>query len=395
MRWIALALCACSGPAMVDAGMDTNDGGRDAGRSVDGGPELDAGRGIPPPGDTCADAIDANDVGLVGADGSLSVHATNENANTDLNGCTDRPGVVQRPDIVVRYTATATGGLRFTIDPDATTRMIGDVRTICDDPSTNVFCDDCSLSCNDELEVSEGDELFFVVSGVLTTGSPDGYGEVDMTFLLLPDPALGDPCDPNSRPCPAGSECQEPETGAAICGVRACGDGYLGYTFTECEDGNTTPGDGCDSTCMVDRQGAGAETCAAPTELQLPRVRGISLGGEVPPVHRMALAGGAFTGLTDVVPTCAFVGGPDAIYTFTLDAPAAVEIEASNTDVLSLRRGTLACGEDFGACDMGDPSTARMLTFGSLAAGTYTIVLSRIAPATGDYSVSVLVDPPA
>ena len=33
--------------------------------------------------------------------------------------------------------------------------------------------------------------------------------------------------------------------------IETCGDG-LDFYFYECDDGNTTPGDGCDATCVIE-----------------------------------------------------------------------------------------------------------------------------------------------
>ena len=43
-------------------------------------------------------------------------------------------------------------------------------------------------------------------------------------------------------------------------GIAVCGDGVRDVTFEECDDGNTTPGDGCSSTCLWE----GLAACGGP-----------------------------------------------------------------------------------------------------------------------------------
>ena len=45
-------------------------------------------------------------------------------------------------------------------------------------------------------------------------------------------------------------------------GIAVCGDGVRSTVFEECDDGNTTPGDGCSATCLWE----GLPTCADPSD---------------------------------------------------------------------------------------------------------------------------------
>jgi cysteine-rich repeat protein len=390
--WALFAL-ACSGPAEIDAGTDA--GARDAGMSDAGGDDagFDGGfdAGEPPPGDTCAGAIDANTAGSVDETGALVLQGTNVSARTDLAVCDDGIGT-PRADVIYRYTAPRTGGLRFVLDDVTPTAFAVDVRTSCDDLSSNVYCEDCGLVCSEDFEVEEGDVLFFVISSFQTTNNEAGMGDFELTLFFDPDPLLGEACVVGGRACPSGNECQELEGERPICGVPACGDGYLGEMPLVCEDGNTEAGDGCDASCMIELQGPGGETCDAPATLELPRMRDLSSSN----VLRYANAEGDFAGGDDLGASCAEADGPEAVYLIDLPEPSIVELNAGNADVMSLRRaGTSDCGtEELGcATTMANGGIELDVT---VPAGRYAIILDRLEPSprtTPDYSIGVVIRP--
>ncbi len=364
-----------------------------AGVSGDGGgPEL----GPPPAGDTCADAVDVDAVATAVADGVLVVSATNVNGRTDLEVCDTSTSPVA--DVVYRYTVPATGGLHWWLESVTPTRFVADVRSTCDDPTSNLACDDCYGTCGTDLEVTAGDTLFFVISGVRTTNSSEGAGEFELGLRLSPDPALGESCmSPyaGGRACPEGSVCQAQPDEEPICGAPSCGDGYLSFDPLQCDDGNSMPDDGCSDSCEIDMQGPGGATCAEPATLNLPPVRGI-LSGEL---WHMAYGTGDFVAGDDEVASCATADGPEAIYVFEIDRPYQVEITAQNAEVLSVRRaGASDCGTDELKCVSGTADSALALTFPSLDPGRYAILLDRENPtsATSDtYNVDVVVSVPS
>src|SRR5262245_26550268 len=97
----SLLLCAllfaCSGSSEDDEPTMNNGGtGAAAGAAGEGGEsgsaaEAGAGGvpdlGPPPAGDTCADAVDVNDVAETDADGTLIIRGTNVAARDDLTAC--------------------------------------------------------------------------------------------------------------------------------------------------------------------------------------------------------------------------------------------------------------------------------------------------------------------
>ena len=386
-----------AGSANVPDGGDVAAGaGGEGGAGGEAGSEPGMDAGPPPPGDTCDDAVDVNELGVAQPDGALVVSGTNVAARKDLEVCDQGGTATQTADVVYRYTASATGGLRWTLEETTPTRFVVDVRTSCADMSSTTLCDECGVNCTNEMELNEGDTLFFIISGVPTTNSPDGGGSFELSFLLTPDPGLGDPCvSPNAggRLCPEGSECQEPLDGQAVCGSPVCGDGFLGFMPLSCEDGNMDSGDGCSSTCEFDAQGPGSATCSDLVTLNLPRIRGVLDDS----VHLYGGATGDFVAGSDLDASCSAAAGPEAVYVFELTAPSPVQITAENAEVLSLRRAEVAsCGTEEVDCVTGAPTGSLVLDFAELEAGRYAVILDREEPTlatTSTYVFDVMVGP--
>jgi cysteine-rich repeat protein len=381
-----------AGPAGAGGSVSAGGAGGD-GASGGAGGEIDP--GPPPAGDTCDAPVDVNAVATKEADGTLVVTGTNVAARTDLEACDPTSDPVS--DVFYRYTASVTGRLQWLLEPSTPTRFLMDVRTSCTDTSSSQSCDDCFPQCFGERDVTEGDTLFFAISGIRTTNSPDGTGDFALSLLLLPKPSLGDACvSPNAGglPCPDGTECQEASGRTPICGVPACGDGFLGFTPFECEDGNTASNDGCSATCQFDAQGAGGVDCDSPVTLNLPRIRGVANEA----VLRMAIASGDFVAGSDLSASCAAGAGPEAVYVFELAEPSSIKVTAGNAEVLSVRRAPLTdCGSEEIACTAGPASDALTLDLGLVEPGRYAILLDREEPttaATPTYSIDVVATPP-
>ncbi|MCH7592736.1 MAG: hypothetical protein IH989_08160, partial [Planctomycetes bacterium] len=85
----------------------------------------------------------------------------------------------------------------------------------------------------------------------------------DCNGTCAPDTWPGDGfCDDGTFDWPEGSGififfncaefcCDEGDCPAEQCGPSTCGDGVL-LSCEECDDGNTTPGDGCSATCQIE-----------------------------------------------------------------------------------------------------------------------------------------------
>ncbi len=116
-------------------------------------------------------------------------------------------------------------------------------------------CTDCG---NGEVEDREGcdnpdrADSAECTASCLVTSCPTGT-DCDQDCTRTP----GVPSDPTCHSCTgdtqcASMDCREDEDGAGYCfGDPICGNGTLEYS-EGCDDGNTTDGDGCNSTCLVE-----------------------------------------------------------------------------------------------------------------------------------------------
>jgi cysteine-rich repeat protein len=390
----AFAVAACSdtsegnGSAASDAGQPD---ASDAGTGLDAS---DAEPGPPPAGDTCADAIDANAHGTLDADGVLRLAATNVNARTDLEVCEPIPSA-PGADVVVVYTPPVAGRLHWTLEPEDRNLFFVDLRSACEDGDSTLDCAQCAcVSCSSPCErrraVEAGVPLYFVVSGVPNTAVSSGMAGFVMGFALEPFLGPGDACDPGSTfpRCASELACQDEGGPTPVCGVEACGDGFLGFRSLDCEDGNLDDGDGCSSTCAVEEQTPGAGSCAQPATLHLPRTR---LGSIV----QYAIASGEMVTGTGAGISCAGGAGAEAGLAFELAAPSRLVIGTRDPDLVSVRReGSGACDGEELVCGGGDPALLGV-ELPELEAGRYVVVLHRDAAGAGaTYQVEILASPP-
>jgi cysteine-rich repeat protein len=373
-----LVLAGCDdGPGPADAAgvIDGGDGSVDAGSDAgarDAGVDASLDAGPPPPGDTCAEAVDVNAEGTTGSDGVIRIHGDNFAARHDLDVCDPSPPTDTLADVVYVYTPDADGTLRWELERTTPTLLTIDVRSTCDDADSGLQCDQCPVRCIADLPMTAGEPVFFVISGVRTTGSPDAMGEFDLRLTPIAFLEAGEACDPTmTEPaCRPGLGCQDEGGATPVCGP--CGDGFLGFGLFVCDDGNTTPGDGCSATCEVDDQSPGGPSCAAATTLRLVSAR---VGAEV---IEYATARGDVVAGSDVSVSCATGAGPEAVYAFDLAVASDVEVSATGADALGLYRvdGT-TCGTEI-QC-MADAGTPLVMASG-LAAGSYLVVVDRTAP---------------
>lgn len=393
MTLFALVACSSAHTPDADAGADAAspdaaaaDAGRDAGTGLDAGRDA----GPPPPGDTCADAIDANAVGVTGADGVLRVFATNVAARTDLEVCEPIPASTLA-DVVVVYTPEVAGRLHWTLDPANRNLFFVDLRSSCEDAGSTLDCAQCAcISCASPCDrrrfVEAGVPLYFVVSGVPNTAIASGMDDFVMAFELEPFLAPGETCDPGASfpRCRDDLTCQD-EGDGPVCGTEVCGDGFVGYGILECDDGNTEGGDGCSASCELEEQSLGPSTCAAPAPLSLPRTR---LDGVV----GYGVAAGELSAVASPTASCAPGPGAEAVVLVELTAAARVEVGAERADVIAVRReGTGACDGEELACG----TAASGIVLDPLEAGRYVVVVhgNGAAAAGSSYLLHVVADP--
>ncbi len=107
------------------------------------------------------------------------------------------------------------------------------------DSKISAYCAGCdTLNC-----ISGNDDLL----GCGFTSRVNWCSQVGTEYLILVHGAVGDSGDFVLDVFDDGAACST----APDCGVAICGDGVVGFG-EQCDDGNTTPGDGCDATCMLE-----------------------------------------------------------------------------------------------------------------------------------------------
>jgi cysteine-rich repeat protein len=172
----------------------------------------------------------------------------------------------------------------------------------------------------------------------------------------------GDGAVTGSEECDGGAGC------SATCErTPNCGDGYLDYPEA-CEDGNTTNGDGCSSTCQIP-----------------------GLSSEVEPNNTRAEADARATGSSPVLITgttgisSAFQTYEDVdVYKLQLQSARTVKLETFHgglgrctPDLDTVVRLTNASGAQVGSNDDGGPGSCSLLEI-SLQAGTYYVTVDRV-----------------
>lgn len=350
----------------------------------------DAGR-APVAGDTCNDPVDTGAVGVVDAEGDLVVLGSNLDANTDYTTCDPVARSTRVADVVYVYTPDQSGILTWSLEATTLTLFTVDLRTDCDDENSMLRCDQCSLGCTAEVEVVADEPLYLVISGILTSNSPTGMGDFELTFKLRPWLEAGETCEPGANPnlCTPGLVCQD--DGGPVCGFSECGDGILGYGLLACDDGNTAAGDGCSATCLLQEQGPGGATCDAAAELYLVATR---FGRDE--VYPYAIGHGDFVADSDLDASCASAAGPEALFVFELHDASEVSVYATDVDVLTVRReGAGDCSGEELVCTS-EATTGQTAEFASLESGRYLLILDRTVPSshtTSHYEVEVFAQP--
>ncbi len=195
----------------------------------------------------------------------------------------------------------------------------------------------------------------------------------------------GEQCDGSGE----SAECNDD------CTAVVCGDSKINQTAGEtCDDGNAAPGDGCDGGCGIEG------TCAAPVEILLQG------SGSVTGSVTSSTAGGG-----NQVPAAPCNGGtpvgegPDRVFSFTLneEAVVSVAVTAPNLD-MAARVMSVACDLDTqiadavgdGCTNAGDSGAPEELSFSSLGAGAYFVVVESVTDEdAGEFTVEVTATPAA
>lgn len=316
-------------------------------------------------------------------------------ASTDLGSevlsgsCMSTTVGTSAPENVYSFTMPVAGN--FSVDLDVDFDSITYVHTdTC--TSDELVCTDSSLLDGGEVgDLDAGTVVFVVVDGYAT----GRFGAYTMTVNISPASGVGGACgtDPTSAHCEAGLVCDET---TSVCRTTVCND-MLIEGAENCEDGNTTPGDGCSAACQLEDQGVGGDTCAAPAPLVLATTSGMS---------KAAYATGDTTGASaDYSNMCATdVAAADVVYvittTETSDIIAQVAPDMGFNASVSIRGASpTSCGEAATELDCGDSTLFDDFAYSFGApAGTYFIFVDGSGldeDNHGHYALTVTTDPPS
>lgn len=310
---------------------------------------------------------------------------------------------------------------RFTVDHpvtlDASTDSLATtldtvlyVRSVCQDPATELACDDDVASGNarSHLTVPLAPGSYYLVVDGRNVGSAGSY---TLTVRLFS--GLGEPCT-GAVDCAPGDTCRAiPPSTQLTCQPPVCSDGRdddgdgdidfpadpgctgptddseddacpSGAGCPVCSNGLDDDGDGLtdypqDSGCLA-ASGASEESCAGETEPLL--------------LVTAATTSGTTVGATNqLTPTCAAMStAPERVHTLRVPHPLASLVIDTNTSpfdtVLSFLTSTcttsLACDDD-----SGDPGTQSRITHANVAAGTYQLAVDGFNASAGAYVLHV------
>jgi len=306
--------------------------------------------------------------------------------------------------VVDGYNTDDVGPYTLTVSAAPSTCGDGTVDPLetCDDHN-HAAADGCNARCQ-------------VEAGYACSGAPSSCHRIVCGDGIID---TGEACDDhNTSPGDGCDAACGVETGYSCTGTPSschaivCGDGIID-TGEHCDDHNTNPGDGCDATCAVEGGytctgmpstcTVMAGSCAAPETLAL-TMTGTTYDGTVT---------GDTTGFTSSVAKAACDtytsgAGNDESWTFTNPVAQAVTITvtpgsgfdtavrllATNCDLASAVADTvLATDPDAhadGCADRHGSATAEVLTYRSLPAGTYEIVVDGYSTgSSGTYTLAV------
>lgn len=136
--------------------------------------------------------------------------------NDDAGSCGGDTG----PDVVYQVTPGASGRLTVTLAPDQQYKGLAHVRSVCDDPASELGCGVDPLTVSVQAEAP----VFVHIDGQ----EPKPSGTFSLTLAL-----------------------------------DGCGNGVIEATDEECDDGGTEPGDGCSPTCDVECDCPAGSDCTA------------------------------------------------------------------------------------------------------------------------------------
>ncbi len=245
------------------------------------------------------------------------------------------------PELLYTFTPAADGLVR--IDLTSMVDLGFELRASCDDPSSVLTCRDALVDGTETATVllTGGQAYDLVVSGY---NGASGAFTLDLTPI-----------------------------------IEECGNGTL-EGMEQCDDGNTTSGDGCSATCVAE-----SSSCATPIDVAtLPAT----------------LGGSTAAGTNEIELECGLFGLPEVVYEVTPTIDGVLDV-TFDSDGLNLAIQT-TCGDNDANlfCGGGPIGTATTVPVAAgdpvyfivngPTAATYSLEISERAPGCGDG----VVDPP-
>ena len=265
------------GNRKVDPGEECDDGNTASGDGCSASCKLESGG----PGDVCSDALE---VALTHEDGSTLYTASVSGNTTPLfNHYSATCGGGSGADVVYKITSPTIG--RAVVKIAAAFPAVVSARTGCADQKTELACKDTTLSSSNATEIT-----FPIFAGAPVFVMVDGYGGTKGDFLL------------------------DVQVQTAF-----CGNGQAEYPET-CDDGNTTDGDGCSATCML-------EDDATPSVCPGMGYRIATTASFAGDTSTLSNGGGTATACGPSGTTTNTGGGPNALYAITPTVTGALKLD--------------------------------------------------------------------
>lgn len=194
---------------------------------------------------------------------------------------------------------------------------------------------------------------------------------------VIPESDAGIPIVPDSGAPDTGTDTGSPDAGPA-----KCGNGKI-ETGETCDDSNTTPGDGCSATCIIESAFEGDTCPGKPVAL---KAIGSSLTATVTGTTK-----GAFNHYGSA---CGGGSAPDVVYTFTppSSGKATIKLTAGYSAIVSARSTCATATSEIKCSDLpaasGGETTMELPVF----AGTpVSVIVDGYAGSTGDFTLDIAV----
>ncbi|HEV8320051.1 MAG TPA: DUF4215 domain-containing protein [Myxococcota bacterium] len=284
------------------------------------------------------------------------------------------------PEIAYSFTPSASGDVTIDLTVSVADMDIllvqGDATGACDPTDCGLLLD-ASVNGGTTAEsvtfaAVAGTTYYIIIETYIEGGETGGPFTLDVTCAAPPVCGNG--------AVEAGEECDDGNTTpgdgcSAACTLEPgiCGDGVLNLG-EECDDGNTTPGDGCDAGCQLEGVGA----CGP----EVPAACGDSIADDVTTAGLAVNDWTACLGFPDDGPEVAYVLTPGAG-----DVTVDLTVTVADMDILVVE------GDASGACTTACPNlvdasvnggtTAETVTFAAAAGTTYYVIVDTYT-AAGD-----------